>query len=101
MNSVVSLLQKTCLVLLLSAWLRQLHVLRSLCCTDLLKHLNAPPLAAAARLTGLPPKYFPVPIALMDGIIGIFDFLAKIFPALEVKQPRLVQRSPACGAASH
>uniref|UniRef100_A0A383VRI4 Divinyl chlorophyllide a 8-vinyl-reductase, chloroplastic n=1 Tax=Tetradesmus obliquus TaxID=3088 RepID=A0A383VRI4_TETOB len=35
------------------------------------------------RLTGLPPKYFPVPIALMDGIIGIFDFLAKIFPALE------------------
>lgn len=36
------------------------------------------------RLTGLPPKYFPVPIALMDGIIGIFDFLAKIFPGLEV-----------------
>lgn len=36
------------------------------------------------RLTGLPPKYFPVPIAIMDGVIGIFDFLAKIFPQLEV-----------------
>lgn len=35
------------------------------------------------RLTGLPPKYFPVPIALMDGIIGIFDLLAKVFPQLE------------------
>jgi hypothetical protein len=42
-------------------------------------------LAACCRLTGLPPKYFPVPIALMDGIIGIFDFLAKFFPALEVR----------------
>jgi divinyl chlorophyllide a 8-vinyl-reductase len=37
------------------------------------------------RLTGLPPKYFPVPIALMDGIIGIFDLLAKVFPQLEVR----------------
>jgi divinyl chlorophyllide a 8-vinyl-reductase len=35
-------------------------------------------------MTGLPPKYFPVPIALMDGIIGIFDLLAKVFPGLEV-----------------
>lgn len=32
----------------------------------------------------MPPKYFPVPIAIMDGVIGIFDFLAKIFPQLEV-----------------
>ncbi|KAF6255696.1 NAD(P)-binding protein [Scenedesmus sp. NREL 46B-D3] len=35
------------------------------------------------RLTGRPPKFFPVPIALMDTIIGIFDLLAKLFPALE------------------
>eukprot|EP00775_Hariotina_reticulata_P011214 gene11214-11363_t len=34
-------------------------------------------------MTGLSPKYFPVPIALMDGIIGIFDLLAKVFPGLE------------------
>ena len=40
--------------------------------------------AVAARLTGLPPKYFPVPIAIMDGVIGIFDLLAKVFPQLEV-----------------
>jgi hypothetical protein len=54
------------------------------------EHKCPPAAAAAARLTGLPPKYFPVPIALMDGIIGIFDFLAKIFPALEVSQQRLM-----------
>jgi divinyl chlorophyllide a 8-vinyl-reductase len=36
-------------------------------------------------ITGLPPKYFPVPVALMDGIISIFDALAKVFPALEVR----------------
>lgn len=34
-------------------------------------------------LMGEKPKYFPVPISLMDGIIGIFDFLAKYFPSLE------------------
>lgn len=43
-----------------------------------------PPVLSCCRLTGLPPKYFPVPIALMDGIIGIFDLLAKVFPQLEV-----------------
>eukprot|EP00967_Tisochrysis_lutea_P158408 scaffold323720_cov22-Tisochrysis_lutea.AAC.1 len=32
------------------------------------------------RLTGKPQNYFPVPVALMDGIIGILDFLAKFFP---------------------
>lgn len=36
------------------------------------------------RITGRDPNYFPVPMALMDGLIGIFDFLAKLFPALEV-----------------
>jgi len=35
------------------------------------------------RIVGKDPKYFPVPVALMDGMIGIFDFLAGIFPALE------------------
>jgi hypothetical protein len=32
------------------------------------------------KLAGLPPNYFPVPVALMDGIIGILDFLARLFP---------------------
>ncbi len=35
-------------------------------------------------IAGKEPKYFPVPVALMDGIIGIFDFLAKFFPGLTV-----------------
>jgi divinyl chlorophyllide a 8-vinyl-reductase len=35
------------------------------------------------RITGKKPWYFPVPVALMDGIIGIFDGLASIFPQLE------------------
>lgn len=35
------------------------------------------------EITGQKPNYFPVPVALMDGIIKIFDFLAKLFPALE------------------
>ena len=35
------------------------------------------------RLANVKPNYFPVPVALMDGIIRIFDFLAKIFPSLE------------------
>lgn len=34
-------------------------------------------------ILGKDPKLFPVPVALMDGIIGIFDFLAGIFPQLE------------------
>ena len=37
------------------------------------------------RLTGLPPKYFPVPVALMDGIIGLLDLLSKAFPQLKVR----------------
>ncbi len=36
------------------------------------------------ELANLKPKYFPVPVALMDGIISIFDFLAQYFPNLEV-----------------
>ncbi|EFJ44988.1 hypothetical protein VOLCADRAFT_76013 [Volvox carteri f. nagariensis] len=35
------------------------------------------------QITGLPPKYFPVPVALMDGMISIFDALARLFPSLE------------------
>ena len=35
-------------------------------------------------IVGKEPKYFAVPVALMDGIIGIFDFLAKLFPGLAV-----------------
>ncbi|GAX78735.1 hypothetical protein CEUSTIGMA_g6172.t1 [Chlamydomonas eustigma] len=32
------------------------------------------------RITGQTPNYFPVPVALMDGIIGLLDFLARFFP---------------------
>lgn len=35
------------------------------------------------RLAGKEPNFFPVPVALMDGIIGIFDLLAKLFPGLK------------------
>jgi len=35
------------------------------------------------KLTGKKENFFPVPIQLMDGVIGIFDFLAKYFPNLE------------------
>lgn len=35
------------------------------------------------KLAGRSPNYFPVPVALMDGIIGIFDFLAGLFPGLK------------------
>lgn len=35
-------------------------------------------------ILGKPPKYFPVPVALMDGIIGLLDLLAKVFPGLKV-----------------
>ena len=31
------------------------------------------------------PNFIKVPVALMDGIIGLLDFLAKIFPGLEVR----------------
>lgn len=29
------------------------------------------------RITGQPTNYFPVPVALMDGIIGLIDFFAR------------------------
>jgi divinyl chlorophyllide a 8-vinyl-reductase len=32
------------------------------------------------RITGNKPNYFPVPVALMDGIIGLLDFFAKFLP---------------------
>eukprot|EP00873_Tetraselmis_striata_P046049 jgi/Tetstr1/466313/TSEL_010845.t2 len=35
------------------------------------------------KLTGKKENFFPVPIELMDGVIGIFDFLARFFPNLE------------------
>lgn len=34
-------------------------------------------------LTGKKPWFFPVPVAVMDGAIGLFDWLASIFPSLE------------------
>ena len=34
-------------------------------------------------LMGEKPKYFPVPVSLMDGIIGIFEFFSRWFPSLE------------------
>jgi uncharacterized protein YbjT (DUF2867 family) len=35
-------------------------------------------------ILGTKPKYFPVPVALMDGIIGFLDLLARVFPGLKV-----------------
>lgn len=35
-------------------------------------------------ILGTQPKYFPVPVALMDGIIALLDFLARFFPGLKV-----------------
>ena len=34
-------------------------------------------------LMGEKPKYFPVPVSLMDGIISIFEFFSRWFPSLE------------------
>lgn len=36
------------------------------------------------RIAGVKPFYFPVPVALMDGIISIFDTLARVFPGMKV-----------------
>jgi divinyl chlorophyllide a 8-vinyl-reductase len=38
---------------------------------------------ALFRLASVKPNYFPVPVALMDGIISILDFFAKFFPQME------------------
>jgi len=38
---------------------------------------------ALFRLARVKPNYFPVPLALMDGIIGLLDLLARAFPSLE------------------
>jgi len=35
------------------------------------------------RMLGKKENFFPVPIELMDGVIGIFDFLTRFFPNLE------------------
>jgi divinyl chlorophyllide a 8-vinyl-reductase len=35
------------------------------------------------QLVGREPKFFKVPIEIMDFVIGVLDFLAKIFPGLE------------------
>ena len=36
------------------------------------------------ELSGKKPKFIRAPIGLMDGIISVFDGLARVFPALEV-----------------
>ena len=36
------------------------------------------------ELAGRKPNFIQVPVAFMDGIIGILDFFAKLFPGLEV-----------------
>lgn len=36
------------------------------------------------RLAGVKPNTFPVPIAIMDTLIGVFDFIAKLFPGMAV-----------------
>jgi len=46
------------------------------------------------RITGQRPNYFPVPVALMDGIIRVFDFLAGIFPQMEVRQTLIASLFP-------
>ena len=38
------------------------------------------------ELAGRKPNFIQVPVALMDGIIGFLDLLAKVFPGLEVRQ---------------
>jgi divinyl chlorophyllide a 8-vinyl-reductase len=38
---------------------------------------------ALFRLASVKPNYFPVPVALMDGIISILDLVAKFFPQME------------------
>lgn len=45
------------------------------------------------------PNFIKVPVALMDGIIGFLDFLAKIFPGLEVR-PHLTMPLTAPGKSS-
>ena len=40
--------------------------------------------SACVPSAGRPTKYFPVPVALMDGIIGILDILTKLFPQMAV-----------------
>ena len=37
------------------------------------------------ELAGRKPKYISVPVALMDGIIGFLDFLARFIPSMEVR----------------
>ncbi len=36
------------------------------------------------ELSGKKPRFIRAPIGLMDGIISVFDGLARVFPALEV-----------------
>ena len=48
-------------------------------------------------ITGRKPWVFPVPVALMDGIIALLDSLASVFPGLKVRA-RLVGGAWGCGA---
>lgn len=32
------------------------------------------------EMTGKPPSFFPVPVALMDGLIGLMDAFGTFFP---------------------
>jgi divinyl chlorophyllide a 8-vinyl-reductase len=38
---------------------------------------------ALFRLAAVKPNYFPVPVALMDGIISLLDLLTRFFPSME------------------
>ena len=44
------------------------------------------------KLAKKKPWMISVPVALMDGIIGIFDNLTKVFPNLEVSNPSICHR---------
>ena len=47
-------------------------------------------------IVGKEPNFFPVPVALMDGIIGFIDFLARFFPQLKVRGSGWVAQSAWC-----
>lgn len=51
------------------------------------------------ELAGRKPNFIQVPVALMDGIIGFLDLLAKAFPGLEVCKTTRCHACHVCGTA--
>lgn len=52
------------------------------------------------KLTGQQANYLPVPVAIMDGLISIFDWLATKFPQLEVRGHMSKRGRPTCRRAN-